>query len=86
MLCGIHLRYVFPLNTYTAKRISQRSAPDCANKKKQQREGLSETGRHTHFLRTRSQGPWDQLALSPKQGAPPSKDLPVLKSGGIIKQ
>lgn len=51
--------YVFPLNTYTAKHISERSVPDCANKKRQQREGLSETGRHTYFLRTSNHGPWD---------------------------
>lgn len=61
ILCGIHLSYVFPLNTYTTKHISQthRSLPDSANRKRQQREGLSEAGRHTHFLRTSNQGPWD---------------------------
>lgn len=61
ILCGIHLSYVFSLNTYTTKHISQRhrSVPDSANRKRQQREGLSEAGRHTHFLRTSNQGPRD---------------------------
>lgn len=59
VFCGIHLSYVFPLNKCTTKHISQRSVSHCANQERQQREGLSEAGRHTHFPRTSNQGPWD---------------------------
>lgn len=52
----------FPLNTYTSKRTSQRSVHDCACKKRQQREHLSEMGTHTYFLRISSHGPCDKDA------------------------
>lgn len=81
--CVEFTQAMFPLWARTLPNTSAKGVLLTANKKRQQREGLSETGGHTYFLRTSHHGPRDVAGtFSKTHKVPhPARTCQFFKSG-----